>query len=71
MGEGLAAREANVRGAFLGSARARGAWVLLVDDVITTSATARAAAEALRQAGARRVDVAAAARAFSGGDVVP
>jgi len=70
VGETLAAREANVRGAFLGRACVKGARVLLVDDVVTTGATARAAAQALLLAGARRVDVAAAARAFSEGEAV-
>jgi ComF family protein len=65
VGETLAAREANVRGAFVGHGWMKGARVLLVDDVVTTGATARAAAQALLLAGARQVDVAAAARAFS------
>ncbi len=38
--------------------------VVLVDDVLTTGATAAACAEALTAAGARRVHVVAAARAF-------
>lgn len=70
VGETLAAREANVRGAFIGRSCVKGARVLLVDDVVTTGATARAAAQALLLAGARRVDVAAAARAFSGDEAV-
>jgi len=65
VGETLAAREANVRGAFVGHGWMKGASVLLVDDVVTTGATARAAAQALLLAGARRVEIAAAARAFS------
>jgi predicted amidophosphoribosyltransferase len=38
------------------------ARVVLVDDVYTTGATANAAASALRQAGARRVEVVTFAR---------
>ena len=57
-----ARRAANVRGAFAASARAAGRALLLVDDVVTTGATARAAAEALRRAGAKRVDLLAFAR---------
>lgn len=59
-------REENVRGAFAAGRRLDGARVLLVDDVVTTGATARAAAQALRDAGATQVDVLAVARAFSG-----
>jgi predicted amidophosphoribosyltransferase len=38
---------------------------LLLDDVLTTGATVRAAATALREAGATRVEVITLARAFS------
>lgn len=60
----LAHREKNLHRAFAGHARRlAGRSVLLVDDVLTTGATARAAAEALRRAGAGRIMLAVAARA--------
>ena len=58
-------REKNVRDAFRAREAARGLDVLLVDDVVTTGATARAAAQALLDAGAKSVRVLALARAFS------
>lgn len=57
------ARSRNVRGAFRASAReVRGETVLLVDDVLTSGATAEACARALKDAGAKRVYVLTAAR---------
>jgi ComF family protein len=58
-------RRANVRGAFFvpKPAVVDGQDVLLIDDIYTTGATARACAQALKSAGARRVWVATVARA--------
>lgn len=60
-----AERATNVQGAFLASPDVAGRAVLLVDDVFTTGSTARAAAEALLDAGATRVEVLTLARAFT------
>jgi len=56
------ARRANVRGAFRIARAMGGAEVLVVDDVITTGATANELARALLRAGAASVGLAAVAR---------
>ena len=58
-------RRLNVRGVFTVSdpAAVAGKHILLVDDILTTGATARAAAKALMEAGAESVWVATLARA--------
>jgi ComF family protein len=61
-------RRANVRGAFScpSTTAFEGMRILLVDDILTTGATAESAAGALRAAGATRVYVLSAARAVPG-----
>lgn len=58
----LAERRRNVRNVFEATESAP-SWLVLVDDVYTSGATASAAASALRKAGARRVEVVTFARA--------
>lgn len=59
-------RRRNVAGAFAVSpahaGRVSGAHIVLIDDVLTTGATAEGCARALRRAGARRIDVLVFAR---------
>lgn len=58
-----ARRRANLRGAFVARPEeVQGQRVLLVDDVATTTGTLRAAAHALKEAGAARVDALIVAR---------
>lgn len=56
-------RRSNVRGAFAATPAVKGRDVILLDDVMTTGETARAAAKALRAAGAASVTAWVVARA--------
>lgn len=58
----LAARHANLAGAFAASAVVHGRRIAIVDDVVTTGSTVREAARSLRLAGAWSVDVWCVAR---------
>jgi ComF family protein len=60
----VARRRANVRGAFVAVPAVAGLDVVVVDDVLTTGATAAECARALHAAGARRVGVLTVARAL-------
>jgi ComF family protein len=60
-----AARRANVTGAFVARERLEGRRVVLLDDVVTTAATAMACVEALREARAEVLCIACVARSAS------
>jgi ComF family protein len=60
-------RAANLAGAFVASPRVAGRGVVLVDDVLTTGATAAACTAALLEAGAARVTVLTLARQLEWG----
>jgi ComF family protein len=60
----VARRRANVRGAFVAVPAVAGLDIVVVDDVLTTGATAAECARALHAAGARRVGVLTVARAL-------
>jgi len=68
VGLSRAQRAENVQGAFRAApgARVRGRGIALIDDVLTSGATANAAARALLRAGASRVDVLVFARVVAG-----
>ena len=69
VGLSRAQRAENVQGAFrlAEGAVVRGLNVVLVDDVLTSGATANAASRVLLKAGAKRVDVLVFARVVAGG----
>lgn len=60
---GRSEREISPRDSFTANGRAAGKRVLLIDDVLTTGATARCASQALYEAGAAEVYLAVLARA--------
>jgi predicted amidophosphoribosyltransferase len=66
------ARRRNVQRAFMvpDPARVAGKRILLLDDVLTTGATAQSCARALKRAGAARVHVLALARVVKASDML-
>lgn len=50
-------RTRNLRGAFAASPRCASLSIAVIDDVVTTTSTARAVAQALKRAGAARVEI--------------
>jgi ComF family protein len=68
---GLSQRCTNLRGAFQLRGRLTAHHVALVDDVMTTGSTAAEMTRVLRQAGVRRIDVWACARAAEVGTPFP
>jgi ComF family protein len=71
VGLSRAQRAANIQGAFrvpaAGKAEVAGRRLILVDDVVTSGATAEGCAKALLRAGAHNVDVLVFARVAEGG----
>jgi ComF family protein len=66
-----AQRRANVDGAFVATSSFADQHIVMIDDILTTGATASACARALRAAGARRIGVATVARVVETGTARP
>ncbi|MDL2316642.1 ComF family protein [Desulfovibrio sp. OttesenSCG-928-A18] len=71
VGFNFEARQQNMRQAFTATAAVRGQRILLVDDILTTGATMRAAVGALHEAGALAVHAAVVSRVARHGRGVP